>query len=86
MDPNQSGLSVADESARYWSVKRSDYQIVLHQAAMAAGCELRLGARVQSVDENGPSVTLTSGEQVHGDMIVVADGKLFSNQSCSSVR
>lgn len=67
--------------SRYWSVKRSDYQRALHQAAMAAGCELRLGSRVQSVDENGPTVTLTSGEVIHGDLIVAADGQSIEQRS-----
>lgn len=59
-------------------MKRADYQVVLHQTALAAGCELRLGAKVVSVDEDAPAVTLASGEEVRGDLVIVADGMPLS--------
>ena len=36
--------------------------------------DLRLKSTVVSVDPSGPSLTLASGEVVHGDLVVGADG------------
>ncbi|OAX34598.1 FAD/NAD(P)-binding domain-containing protein [Rhizopogon vinicolor AM-OR11-026] len=50
---------------------------VLHDAAIAAGAEVRLGVSVVSVnsDDDGPHVTLTTGETLMADVIVGADGR-----------
>lgn len=56
-------------------MKRSGYQVVLHQAALAAGCELRLWSKVEAIDENAASITLANGEEIKGDLIVIADGE-----------
>ena len=53
---------------------RVDYQRVLYEAAVAAGTEVRFGARVEDVDEDAPAAILAGGETVHADLIVGADG------------
>ncbi|KAF2718936.1 salicylate hydroxylase [Polychaeton citri CBS 116435] len=50
----------------YWSIRRSDYQETLHVATLEAGCDIRLGQKVCSINENGDSLV--------GDIVVVADG------------
>jgi salicylate hydroxylase len=52
----------------------------LHEAAIAAGAEVRLGVSVVSVDGNGdsPHVKLATGETLMADVVVGADG-------CSSI-
>ena len=57
-------------------MRRSDYQRHLYDAAVEAGCNIRLGARVMTLDVDLPSVTLEGGETIHCDLIVVADGNL----------
>lgn len=60
--------------SRYYSVKRADYQAVLHRAALAAGCTIRLGAKATSLDDCTPSLTLANGETLTADLIIAADG------------
>lgn len=57
-------------------MRRSDYQRHLYEAAMEAGCNIRLGAKVTSLDVEVPSVTVEGGEIVQADLVVVADGNL----------
>ena len=40
------------------------------------GCDVRLGQKVVSIDEDAPAVSLETKETVDGDLILVADGKL----------
>jgi salicylate hydroxylase len=49
----------------------------LHEAAIAAGAEVRPGVHVVSVSSDGdyPHVTLATGETVMADVIVGADGR-----------
>ena len=63
-------------SERMWNVHRADYQRVLYDAAVKRGVVVRFDSRVESLDEDGPSVTIKGGEIVKGDVIVGADGKL----------
>lgn len=72
---------MTDIALRYWSVKRSDYQEVLHEAALEAGCELRLGQKVAGIDEDAPGVELQSGDVVRGDLVVIADGDIAPNSN-----
>lgn len=72
---------MADKALRYWSVKRSDYQEALHEAALEAGCELRLGQKVAGIDEDAPGVELQSGDVVRGDLVVIADGDIAPNST-----
>lgn len=56
-------------------MRRSDYQRHLYEAAVEAGCKVRLGARVESLDEDAPSVTLAGGETIDTHLVIVADGE-----------
>ncbi|KZV70868.1 FAD/NAD-P-binding domain-containing protein [Peniophora sp. CONT] len=66
--------------APYLHIHRADYHAMLLRLAKAApGVTVRLGAFVRDVQpdptaEGGPSVTLASGEVIHADLIVGADG------------
>lgn len=68
-------LRKSNKVKRYLSIKRADYQQVLHEAAVEAGCELRLGQKVAGIDEDLPGVEVEGGEIVQGDLVVVGDGK-----------
>lgn len=59
----------------YWTIRRSDYQRHLYNAAVEAGCKVRLGVRVASIDLDLPSVTIDGGEVIEVDLIVAADGR-----------
>lgn len=59
---------------RLGNVHRADYQQVLYTATVERDVKVRLGCTVVSADERAHSVTLQSGEVVHGDIIVGADG------------
>lgn len=59
----------------YWSMRRSSYQRHLHEAAVEAGVEVRLDARVEGVDERVPNVRLVGGKVLEADLVVLADGK-----------
>lgn len=57
------------------AITRERYQRELFLEAINAGVEVRFACRVRHINETGPSVTLTSGEQIEGDLIIGADGK-----------
>lgn len=57
------------------AIPRANYQRMLHDAAVKAGVEVRLSSRIQSIDENAPSVVLVSGEKIEADVIIGADGQ-----------
>ncbi|PVH69102.1 FAD/NAD(P)-binding domain-containing protein [Cadophora sp. DSE1049] len=56
------------------AIPRAKYQKLLHDAAIGLGVQVRLSSRIKSLDENIPSVTLTTREVIRGDIIVGADG------------
>jgi len=60
-------------SEPYCSIHRADYHKLLYDLA-APYMTLRLNSKVVSVDPDTPSLTLVSGEVVHGDLIIGADG------------
>jgi salicylate hydroxylase len=62
------------EIYRYWLVHRADYQRLLYDAAVAAGAEVILNARVVSVDDNTVSVKLQEDIVYTADLIIGADG------------
>ena len=71
---------IQNHGAPYYHIHRADYHTLLLRLARAApGVHIRLGASVcdaqpdPSVD-GGPSVTLRSGEVIHADLIIAADG------------
>ncbi|OCH84483.1 FAD/NAD-P-binding domain-containing protein [Obba rivulosa] len=57
----------------YYHIHRADLFNILYSLA-APYMTLRLGATVVSVDPEAPSATLATGEVVHGDLIIGADG------------
>ncbi|EMD31600.1 hypothetical protein CERSUDRAFT_119636 [Gelatoporia subvermispora B] len=67
------GAKMEEFGAPYYHIHRADFHKLLYDLA-APKMILRLGATVVAVDPDAPSVTLKSGEVVHGDLIVGADG------------
>jgi salicylate hydroxylase len=59
----------------FWGLRRVDLQRALAARAKELGIVVKLAAKVTSVDFSSmPSVTLESGETVHGDIVLCADG------------
>jgi len=56
-------------------MRRSHYQHNLYEAALDAGVQVRLGARVETMDVGVPSVTLAGGETLSVNLVVMADGR-----------
>jgi salicylate hydroxylase len=71
---------VEDHGFPYYHIHRGDYHAMLLRLARAApGVRIRLNAAVRDVQpdptvQGGPSVTLASGEVLHADVIIGADG------------
>ena len=69
-----------DYGAPYYQIHRADYHTLLLRLALThPGVHIRLGATVSDVQpdpavEGGPNVTLASGEVIHADLIIAADG------------
>lgn len=57
------------------SITSEEYRRLLYLEARNAGVEVRFGCHVIRVDETTPSVTLSSSEEVKGDIVIGADGK-----------
>ena len=68
---------VNGEIYSYWLVHRADYQRLLYDAAVAAGAEVILNARVISVDDDAVSVKLQDENVYTADLIIGADGNIF---------
>jgi salicylate hydroxylase len=66
---------------RMLNVRRQVYQRVLYEGAVEQGVKVRFGCRVEKVDdiEEGPIVTLSTGETLSTDLIVGADGLSHSS-------
>lgn len=62
--------------APYWVVHRADLLAALHERARALAIDVRHGVRIADISTDGASavVTLATGELVHGDVLVGADG------------
>lgn len=54
---------------------RENYQRVLYSEALRVGVEVRFSSRIVNVDVATPSLTLTNGQCIQGDIIIGADGK-----------
>ena len=59
--------------ASYYHIHRADFHKLLFDLA-APNMTLRLKSTVVAVDPEAPSLTLASGEVIHGDLILGADG------------
>ncbi|EPT00066.1 FAD/NAD-binding domain-containing protein [Fomitopsis schrenkii] len=68
---NGEGITTPD--LPYYNVHRADLHRLLYER-VAPRATLRLNSRVVSVDPEAPSLTLESGEVLHGDLVVGADG------------
>lgn len=71
--------------APYYVAHRAHLHAAIFRCATGAGAEVRLNSRVVDYDTVVPSVTLSDGTVVRGDLVVAADGaisptraKLFS--------
>ncbi|KAI9767304.1 MAG: hypothetical protein M1840_005713 [Geoglossum simile] len=60
--------------APFWGMHRVDLQRTLASRAEELGVVVRLSARAVDIDFDQPSVTLESGEVIHGDVVLGADG------------
>ncbi|KAG2225383.1 hypothetical protein INT45_010019 [Circinella minor] len=58
----------------YWLIHRADYQRLLFDAAIEAGANVILGARVNGVDDSTITVHLENGKVEKFDLIIGADG------------
>lgn len=58
----------------YWLIHRADYQRILYEEALELGVQVRLSAPVVSIDTEKPSVTISNGTEIVGDVVVGADG------------
>jgi salicylate hydroxylase len=71
---------IPEYGAPYYHIHRADYHtLLLRLARSAPGVHIRLGANVCDVQpdpavKGGPAVVLTSGEVIHADLIIAADG------------
>lgn len=59
---------------RFWQVLREEYVPVMMDAVKNHGVNLRLGCRVQDIDEKVTAVVLDTGERIEADLIVGVDG------------
>ncbi|KAJ9615171.1 hypothetical protein H2200_001245 [Cladophialophora chaetospira] len=66
----------------YWLIHRADYQRLLFDAAVEAGVEVILSARISAANEEKPSVTTTDGKEFAADVIVGADGIRSKIREC----
>jgi len=46
----------------------------LYERALELGINIRLGCKIEEIDQNGPFLKLEGGEVVTADLIVGADG------------
>lgn len=61
-------------SAPYIVIHRASLHNILHRHAVQAGAEIRLDATVTKYDFENGAVELKSGEMLHADLVVGADG------------
>lgn len=54
---------------------RAEFQYILDDAITSRGINVQFGIRIDSVDTDAPSLTLTDGKVLAFDLIVGADGK-----------
>ncbi|EKM59723.1 uncharacterized protein PHACADRAFT_250403 [Phanerochaete carnosa HHB-10118-sp] len=67
------GEQMEDYGAPYYHIHRADFHKLLFDLA-TPNVTLRLKSTVVGVDPDAPSLTLASGEVIHGDLIIGADG------------
>lgn len=60
---------------------RAEFQQILYDATTSRGINVQFGVRIDTIDTDAPSLTLTDGKVLAFDLIVGADGK-SRNYSC----
>lgn len=68
---------LAKYKSPFWDMHRADLQIGMYERAKELGVEFKFGALVTSTELETPSVTLSNGDRIDGDLIIAADGKLL---------
>jgi salicylate hydroxylase len=48
----------------------------MYERALELGVEIRLGCKIEEIDQSGPSLKLDGGEVVKADLIIGADGEV----------
>lgn len=64
------------------SAPRSEYQNVMYERAIELGVNIRLGCKIESINQFAPSLKLDGGEVVKADLIIGADGMDDRPSSC----
>lgn len=67
---------LAKYKSPFWDMHRADLQLGMYERAKELGAEFRFAALVTSTDLKTPSITLSNGDRIDGDLILAADGKL----------
>ena len=57
-----------------WCLHRADLQKAMVDRACELGVEVKLGVRVEDIDQKAPAVVLAGGHAIQGDAIIAADG------------
>jgi salicylate hydroxylase len=57
-----------------WYVRRADAQKALYDAAAQLGVQFLFSARIASINQSHPSITLSDNSILHADLIIGADG------------
>jgi salicylate hydroxylase len=58
------------------AASRGEYQNIMYERALELGVEIRLGCKIEEIDQSGPSLKLDGGEVVKADLIIGADGEV----------
>ncbi|KAH7074026.1 hypothetical protein BKA63DRAFT_515234 [Paraphoma chrysanthemicola] len=72
---------LAKYKSPFWDMHRADLQIGMYERAKELGVEFRFGALVTSTDIKTPSITLSNGVRIEGDLILAADGLWSQSRS-----
>ncbi|KZT04630.1 FAD/NAD(P)-binding domain-containing protein [Laetiporus sulphureus 93-53] len=67
-----------ESGGEFLSLHYADFRKLLYDTCVELGVKVRGGAKVTQyhVRPERPSVTLASGEEVHGDVLIAADGRM----------
>lgn len=70
----QIGTSAQKYGCRQLIGHRGDFHLIMRDFALAQGVKIRMGEAVEVYNATAPSVTLSSGEEIISDVVIVADG------------
>lgn len=60
---------------------RGDFHLIMFRFATKLGVQVRMGSTVTEYDTAKPSVVLSTGEEIGGDVVIVADGVKSSGRT-----